>query len=188
VRREIVAARRRLYVSLGTTNRRLIQVSERSQERLASALQRVADRGRILLRAADVGARIPSLQVAIERKRSIATAFRERLLRAVQDKVVVRRTVAREHSRILARTAHDRVHAEKARFSELRTRITLAQPEAIIARGYVIARSVAGQAVTSAREAYAMDVMDIQFDDGDVRVTIHPIPSEGGETHDRTQR
>jgi exonuclease VII large subunit len=173
LQRELLAARRRLYLALRATNRRLIEGGGRNRERLASALQAATDRGRLGLRAADLRTRVPGLAADVDRQRRTVATLRERLVRAVQEKVAGRRRATREHARILSRCMIARLHTEKQTFGALRTRLTLAEPDAVVGRGFIVARTIAGKAVTRAWDARELDAMDLQFADGTVRVLVH---------------
>jgi exodeoxyribonuclease VII large subunit len=172
LQRELLAARRRLFLALRATNGGLIEGGERNRERLASALQAATDRGRLRLRAADLRTRLPGLAADVDRHgRTVATA-RERLVRTVQEKVARRRRATREHARILSRCIIAGLLAEQQRFEALHTRLTLAEPDGVVGRGFVIVRTASGQPITSASEARDFGLLDLQFADGTVRVSV----------------
>jgi exodeoxyribonuclease VII large subunit len=182
LQRELLAARRRLFLAVGATNRRMIEGGDQARERLASALQAATVRGRLRLRAADLRTRLPALAADVDRQRRTVATLRERLVRAVQEKVAGRRRATRDHARILRRCMIARLHTEKQRFEALRTRLKLAEPDAVVGRGFVVARTIAGEAVTSAWDARELDAMDLQFADGTVRVLIRHNNNERGES------
>lgn len=181
VKRELLAIRRRLYLAVRTASRRTTEASAWNRQRLASALEAAGERGRLRLRAADVRARLPGLKAEVDRRHRAAEALRERLVKALKEKPASRRHSTDVHAFNLSRCMREALRTERKRFETLQTRLTLAEPDAIVARGFVIVRSLGEEPVTSAWQARDREVLELQFADGTVRVHVGPTTPEGGQ-------
>lgn len=181
LKRDLASARNRLRLALERAQGCSTEAADRLAHRLASNVQNVLQRTRTRFMASDPRRQVSSLRALAGRERQKAGELIQRLCRSAAHKSEIERSRVRGLAAGATRSLVESLRSRRDAFDGLSTRLTLAHPDAVVARGFVIARDAGDLPITSSWDARTEGEFDLQFSDGTVRVQVVPSTPAGGD-------